>query len=83
MGFWDKEKEILQVEKAGTKASYYSFKEVSKGGRDFIDVREHFTKADGTAQHTTKGMSIPKEVFSDVMSGFRDVHDILNQGGTN
>lgn len=79
MAFWDSEQELLQVKKEGTKTSYYSFKRVSKSGREFIDVREHFTKADGTVQHTTKGMSIPINIFDNVMVGFRDVYDIIKE----
>ncbi len=81
MAFWDSERELLQVKKEGTKTSYYSFKRVSKGGRDFIDVREHFAKADGTIQHTAKGMAIPVEMFDNMMVGFRDVYEIIKEEG--
>lgn len=81
MAFWDSEKEIKRVPKVKTKSSFYSFKQVSKNGRDFIDVREHFEKADGSIQHTTKGMSIPVEMFEDMMVTFRDVSDVIREQG--
>ena len=67
--FWDKERELHRVPKA--KTSYYSFKAVEKNGKTFMDVREHFTRADGSVQHTTKGMSIPAERFADMSQGFQ------------
>ena len=77
MGFWDKEQELAKVEKKGTKSSFYSFKLVSKNGREMVDVREHFEKIDGTIQHTAKGMSIPLNTFTDMMVAFRDVNEEL------
>ncbi len=82
MAFWDKEKELVKVDKVGTKSSFYSFKRVEKNGRTFLDVREHFSKADGSVQHTTKGMSIPMNMVTDIMVGFRDVVDILQNENT-
>jgi len=75
--FWDTEQEHARVPKKGTKASYYSFKVVSKDGRDYVDVREHYTKADGTEQHTSKGISIKFQDFAEVMTAFRDMHEVL------
>lgn len=80
MAFWDKERELLRVEKKGTKSSFYSFKAVEKSGRSYVDVREHFEKIDGTIQHTAKGMSIPMAMITDMMVGFRDAVDILREG---
>lgn len=78
MAFWDKEREMVKVDKAGTKSSFYSFKKVEKSGRSFIDVREHFTKADGSIQHTAKGMSIPVGMIVDMATAFNDVVELLN-----
>jgi len=79
MSFWDKEQELLQVPKVNTKSSYYSFKKVEKSGKTFLDVREHFTRIDGSIQHTAKGMSIPMAMVTDVMAAFRDVVDMLRE----
>ncbi len=79
MAFWDKEKEVHQEEKVGTKSGFYSFKFVEKSGREFVDVREHFTKADGTVQHTTKGMSIPAVMFENMAVAFNKVQEMRGQ----
>lgn len=80
MGFWDKEREILRVPKVSKPENFYSFKDVTKNGRRFVDVREHFEKKDGSTQHTTKGMSIPFDTFQDMMVGFRDaVEDMKDE----
>lgn len=76
-GFWDKEQELLQVQKTGTKSSYYSFKKVEKSGKTFLDVREHFTRIDGSIQHTAKGMSIPMAMVADMKEGFDTVVAML------
>lgn len=59
--FWDSEVTVVDVPKLGTKATFYRVKQVAKGGRKYIDLREHYTKADGTEQYTTKGSAIPVE----------------------
>lgn len=59
--FWDSEETVCDVEKQGTKGTFYRIKKVSKNGREYIDLREHYTKQDGAVQYTTKGTSIPMD----------------------
>lgn len=59
--FWDSEKVLGDVAKAGTKSTFYRLKAVTKNGRSYVDVREHYTKADGSEQYTTKGSAVPVE----------------------
>ncbi len=72
---WKAGKEFKRVPKVNTKSTFYSFKEVNVYGRDCIDVREHFERADGSIQHTAKGISIPVEMFLDMVRAFCDVSD--------
>ncbi len=75
------EKVLKDVQKPKTKSSFYRLKTwKSPQGREFIDVREHYTKADGSVQHTTKGISIPVEMFTDMMVAFRDVDEHMRYG---
>lgn len=76
--FWDSEKVIKDVPKAGTKNTFYRFKEVTKNGRTYIDFREHYTRSNGSEQYTTKGTAIPIESFTDVLIAIRDIGDILS-----
>ena len=67
---------LMDVPKVNTKSSFYRFKFwTSPQGRKFLDVREHFTKADGEVQHTAKGMAIPVEMFGDMVEAFRAVQE--------
>jgi len=83
MAFWDKEQELCRINKVGTKASFYAVKAVEKNGREFVDVREHFEKADGTLQHTTKGMSIPKDMFLEFTIQIREAAEKFTGGNDN
>ena len=79
-GFWDSEKVLRDVPKVGTKSTFYRFKEVKKGNKKYIDVREHFTKADGTEQYTSKGTAIPVDGFEDFLIAVRDIGEFLKSG---
>lgn len=79
-GFWDTEVVLKDVQKPGTKSTFYRFKDVTKGNKRYIDMREHYTKADGTEQFTSKGTSIPIEAVADVMNVFRDLMEYLETG---
>jgi hypothetical protein len=68
-------KEIARVKKVGTKSTYWKLQEVEVYGKPGIDVREHFVRADGSEQYTTKGITVPMDSFADLMSGFRDVYE--------
>ncbi len=70
--------EIARVHKVGTKASYFIFKRgKTRNNVDSIDIREHFERADGSLQHTGKGITIPAESFTDFMVACRDVSDLI------
>lgn len=77
MSFWDSEKQVADVEKAGTKNTFYRVKEVVKNGRKYVDVREHYTKKDGTVQYTTKGTAVPVESLGELVA----VLTALAEGG--
>ncbi len=79
MGFWGKEVELARVAKGKAK-SFYKVTDVEKGGRRYIDVREHFEKGDGTLQHTTKGMAVPIESIDDLVIALQAVQEYLRSG---
>jgi hypothetical protein len=68
-------KEIARVKKEGSKSTFYKLQEVEAYGKRGIDVREHFSRADGSEQHTSKGMFIPINSFKGLMSAFKDVYE--------
>lgn len=66
MSFWDKEELVGEVEKNG--GNVYKIKNVVKGGRQFVDLREFFTGKDGKELPTKKGVAIPYELVDDVIA---------------
>lgn len=78
--FWDTEKTLADVDKPGTKSTFYRFKEVTKNGKRYIDFREHYKTAAGEERFTGKGTAIPVDGFADVMVAFRDVADYIKTG---
>jgi len=73
------EKELHRVPKSPNSSAFYKYQLAKVNGKPVVDVREHFTRKDGTEQYTAKGFSIPLESFADVMVGFRDVHEKLRE----
>ncbi len=69
--FWDSEETVARVDKAGTKGTYYLVKKVSKGKRVYVDLREHYDRKDGFAQHTTKGSAIPVEAAEELIAALQ------------
>lgn len=65
--FWDSEVTVVDVPKPGTKGTFYRVKLVAKGGRKYVDLREHYNKADGTEQYTAKGTAIPVDGVQSVI----------------
>ena len=57
--FWDSEREVENVQKSGTKSSFYKIKVTAKGKQNYVDVREFYTAADGSERTNFKGTSIP------------------------
>jgi hypothetical protein len=72
-------RELARVPKSTTKSTFYMFQEVEVYGKKMIDVREHFERKDGSVQYTKVGITIPMEVFADLVDGFRETSGIMRE----
>lgn len=59
MAGWAINKIYGDVDKSSTKSTFFRVAHVEYNGRQYVDVREHFPKANGGAQHTKTGIAIP------------------------
>lgn len=83
MNSWKSIKQYGDIKKTGTQSAFIRFQRSESNGKKYIDVREHFSRKDGSEQYTVKGFSVAVEDFGDFMSLARDVwEDIREEAGS-
>lgn len=69
MSFWDSEKVLAELDKGAEKIFV---KRVTKGNREFIDIRTFWLDDSDDWRPSRKGIAIPLELAKDVADAVRD-----------
>lgn len=62
--FWDKETEILSVPRG---RDILKVHDCEKNGKTFVNIREYYVSVDGDVKPGKKGISVPKEIFDQIV----------------